>query len=157
MDMREIDVDTLLIEAWEMFTESARKKNICLDFDFNEHYPKFYCDKERITQVLGILLDNAITYSNPGMSIEMGAKLQTKQIVFFVVDHVCGITDTKKEKVFERFYTGDPSRTDKSHYGLGLSIAQEIIKLHHGYISLKDTPKGGCTFEIYLPFEKAPC
>ena len=155
MDMREIDVDTLLIETWEVFTESARKKNIRLDLDFNEHYPKFYCDKERITQVLGILLDNAITYSNPGMSIEMGAKLQTKQIVFFVIDHGCGIPDTKKEKVFERFYSGDPSRTDKSHYGLGLSIAQEIIKLHNGYISLKDTPNGGCTFEIYLPFEKA--
>lgn len=155
MDMRENNVDTLLIETWEIFVESARKKNIRLELKVDELYPKLNCDRERITQVLSILLDNAITYSQPGLSIEIGAKVQTKQIIFFVVDHGCGIADTEKEKVFERFYSGDPSRTDKNHYGLGLSIAQEIVKLHQGTIHLKDTPNGGCTFEIHIPLEKA--
>ena len=66
MDIRETDVDTLLIETWEQFSESARKKNICLNLDIEDHYPKIHCDKERISQVLGILLDNAISYSSPG-------------------------------------------------------------------------------------------
>ena len=84
----------------------------------------------------------------------MGAKVLLKQVVLFVVDHGPGIADAEKEKVFERFYSGDPSRTDKSHFGLGLSIAQEIVRLHHGTIRLTDTPGGGCTFEICLPIEK---
>lgn len=153
MDIRETDVDTLLIETWEMFVESARKKNIRLDLNCDERYPKINCDQKLITQALSILLDNAVTYSKPGMSIELGAKVQEKQIVFFVVDHGCGIADAEKEKVFERFYSGDPARTEKSHYGLGLSIAQEIVKLHQGHIHLKDTPNGGCTFEIHIPAE----
>ena len=151
MDIRETDVDTLLIETWEKFSESARKKNIRLNLDIEDHYPKTHCDKERISQVLGILLDNAISYSSPGQTIEMGAKVLPQKLAFLVIDHGPGIADAEKEKVFERFYSGDPSRTDKGHYGLGLSIAQEIVRLHRGVVCLKDTKDGGCTFEIVIP------
>ena len=151
MDFRETDVDTLLIETWELFSENARKKNIRLNLDIEDHYPNIHCDKERISQVLGILLDNAISYSSPGQTIEMGAKVLPQKFAFFVIDHGPGIADAEKEKVFERFYSGDPSRTDKGHYGLGLSIAQEIVRLHRGVVCLKDTKDGGCTFEIVIP------
>ena len=60
MDLRENDVDTLLIETWEAFSESAQKNNIHLDWDVYKNYPKLYCDKERIIQVLGILLDKVV-------------------------------------------------------------------------------------------------
>lgn len=155
MDIRETNVDTLLIETWEAFSETARKKNIRLNLDIEESYPTIQCDKERISQVLGIFLDNAISYSPSGTSAQIGAKVLGKQLVFYVTDHGPGIPDSEKEKIFERFYSGDPSRTEKGHYGLGLSIAQEIVKLHYGKIELKDTPGGGCTFEINLPIEKA--
>ena len=155
MDIRETNVDTLLIETWEAFSETARKKNIRLNLDIEESYPTIKCDKERISQVLGIFLDNAISYSPSGTAVQIGAKVQGKQLVFYVIDHGPGISDSEKEKVFERFYSGDPSRTEKGHYGLGLSIAQEIVKLHYGKIELKDTPGGGCTFEIHLQIEKA--
>lgn len=155
MDMQETDIDTLLIETWEMFVESARKKNLRLDLNIEEHYPKLKCDKEHIQQTLAILLDNAISYSPLGLSIEMGATVKTKHIIFYVIDHGPGIADTDKGKVFQRFYSVDHSRSNKDHYGLGLSIALEIVKLHHGTITLKDTLGGGCTFEIQIPFEKA--
>lgn len=154
MNKKEVDINTLLIEVWEAFNEPARKKNIQLNLDIEEYYPHIVCDKERIFQVLGILLDNAIAYSAPESSIELGAKGLSKQIAFYVKDHGPGIADKDKEKVFERFYSGDPSRTDKSHYGLGLSIAREIVKLHQGTILLKDTLNGGCTFEIRIPLEQ---
>ena len=155
MDFRENDIDTLLIETWELFSQRAKKTGIQLDLDIGEHYPKLRCDKERIIQTLGILIDNAISHSRSNSSIQMGARMHMKQVVFYVIDHGCGIDDTEKEKVFDRFYTGDASRTNKNHYGLGLSIAKEIINLHQGSISLTDTPDGGCTFEIYIPLEKA--
>jgi len=71
-------------------------------------------------------------------------------MIFYVMDHGPGIAEKDKDKIFQRFYSGDSSRTDKNHYGLGLSIAVEIVKLHHGTMILKDTPGGGCTFEIVV-------
>ena len=154
MDMKETDVDTLLIETWEEYIEPAQKKKLRLDLDIEDQYPLLLCDKDHIKQALGVLFDNAISYSSYGASIEAGAKAMEKAILFYVKDHGPGIADEEKEKVFRRFYSGDHSRTDKNHYGLGLSIALEIVKLHHGIIKLKDTPGGGCTFIIQIPIEK---
>ncbi len=151
MNMHETDIDTLLIETWEEWNENAYKKNIKLNLNLDEHYPKTICDKERIIQALGILLDNAITYTSSASSIEMGAQVNEKKLSFYIIDHGCGIADKDKEKIFDRFYSCDSSRTDKNHYGLGLSIAKEIVKLHHGNITVKDTEGGGCTFKIHIP------
>lgn len=155
MSMKETDVDSLLIEAWEAFQESARNKNIRLELNIEEHYPKFTGDKEHIGMVLGILIDNAVSYSMPHLSVEMGAEVQQKQIVLFITDHGVGISNSDKEKVFERFYRADPSRNSKEHFGLGLCIAKEIVQLHQGIITLEDTPGGGCTFKVKLPIKNA--
>lgn len=149
--LQETNVDTLLIEVWEAFQETARKKHIHLELEMEEHYPHLFCDGERLRQAISIFVDNAICYSPAGASVLLGARLEKGNVVFSVIDHGSGIPDCEKEKVFERFYSCDPSRTDKSHYGLGLSIAKEIIKAHHGTIHLTDTPNGGCTFEIRIP------
>lgn len=153
MDMKKTDVDTLLIETWEEYIEPAQKKNLHLDLDIEEQYPLLVCDKNHIKQALGVLFDNAISYSPSGASIETGAKVMEKSILFYVKDHGPGIANEEKGKVFQRFYSGDQSRTDKNHYGLGLSIALEIVKLHRGTIIVKDTPGGGCTVEVQIPIE----
>lgn len=151
MRQQETDVDTMMIEVWEAFGESARKKNIRLKLDIGEHYPRLLCDEERLRQAISILMDNAICYSPAESSVYLGARVEKGSAVFSVIDHGPGIPDCDKEKVFDRFYSCDPSRTDKSHYGLGLSIAQEIVRAHHGTIRLTDTPGGGCTFELGIP------
>lgn len=155
LNIKEADVDTILIEEWYAFIETASKKKIRLEMDMEEHYPKLVCDKERISQTLSILIDNALSYSPAGTVIQLGARVEKKGIVFSVIDHGPGIPDSEKEKVFDRFYCGDPSRTDKNHYGLGLSIAQEIVKAHQGTIRLVDTLGGGATFEMEIPLQKA--
>lgn len=68
-----------------------------------------------------------------------------------VSDNGPGISDNQKEAIFERFQRLDRSRTDKSHFGLGLCIAQEIAHLHHSQIVVADTPGGGTTFTVTLP------
>lgn len=56
-----------------------------------------------------------------------------------------------QKQIFDRFYQADSSRSDKQHYGLGLSIAKELVQKHGGSISVTDSPSGGACFVVRLP------
>ena len=58
---------------------------------------------------------------------------------------------SEKKRIFERFYRADQSRSEKGHFGLGLSIAAQILKAHGGRLTVEDTPGGGSTFILTLP------
>lgn len=68
-----------------------------------------------------------------------------------VIDHGPGVPDADKQRVFERFTRGDPSRTGKTHFGLGLAVAAEIAALHGADLTVRDTPGGGATFTVRWP------
>lgn len=108
------------------------------------------CDKERIEQVLSILLDNAISYTPSEGRISLSLETTSDKYLLQVSDNGIGIPDTEKEAVFDRFYRCDKSHKDKSHFGLGLCIAQEIIYMHKGKLRVEDTPGGGATFVVVL-------
>ena len=67
-----------------------------------------------------------------------------------IEDNGIGISDDNKLHIFERFYRVDDSRKDKSHFGLGLSVAYELVRLHGGTIDIRDTSGGGSTFIVSL-------
>ncbi|MEG0167638.1 MAG: ATP-binding protein, partial [Ruthenibacterium sp.] len=69
------------------------------------------------------------------------------------IDHGKGIANTDKTQIFTRFYRADKSRADKAHFGLGLSVAQEISAMHDGKITLTDAEGGGAIFTVILPIE----
>lgn len=79
---------------------------------------------------------------------------QRGNICFAVADNGPGIPDTSKELVFDRFYRGDCSRTDKEHFGIGPSVAKRIALLHRGSLYVRDTRGGGATFVLKLPHRK---
>lgn len=62
-----------------------------------------------------------------------------------------GIPPEDRKKIFDRFYRAEKSRSAKGHFGLGLSIASEIVRLHHGTISVADRQDGGSVFTVMLP------
>ena len=68
-----------------------------------------------------------------------------------VKDSGIGISDEEKKKVFDRFYRAEKSRSTKGHFGLGLSIAYDIIKAHNGSIRVTDAEGGGAVFTVILP------
>lgn len=146
------ELDTLILDVYEKYEPLLRRKNIRAEVVFvDDAVSLCRCDSSRISQVLGILVDNAVSYVPEGGKVRLGLEEKEKYFRLFVEDNGPGISDQAKETVFERFYRIDSARRDKQHFGLGLCIAKEIIDLHHGKIEICDTPGGGATFVIKLP------
>lgn len=149
---KDVCLYTLFLEAYEKFEAAAIHKNIFLEISISEESDATaYCDPERLTQVFTILFDNAISYTPEGGHILAAILESHNKFIITVSDSGPGIPDEAKEKVFSRFYRYDQSRTDKNHFGLGLSIAKEIIELHEGTIAVQDSVEGGAKFTVVLP------
>ena len=149
-----IDIDTLLISLYETYEPICINKKICLRLEISEtSYPKFYADGERLFQILTIYMENAIHHSINNKQIEIKTAVTAKHITFFVTDHGKGIPEDDKPYIFNRFYCADKSRTDKSNFGLGLSIADELAKMMNGSVGCEDTDGGGATFFVKLPLK----
>ena len=147
-----IDVDTLLINTYEIYEPICRQKGIQLKLNTSDElFPALNADIDRLNQILSIFIDNAINYSLPKSEISLDATIFKNMLVFSIKDHGTGIADKDKPFIFDRFFCADKSRTQKEHYGLGLSIAKELVEMHKGKIELSDTLGGGCTFKISLP------
>ncbi len=148
-----VELDTLCIEVYEQQRLLAAQKGHELMLVLPEEaLPVIAADRERLVQLLVILLSNAMDYAPAGTAIELITQAHgSRSVRFSVVDHGPGVPDEDKKRVFERFYRLDKSRTDKAHFGLGLSVANELASLHGGTLSLADTPGGGSTFTLTLP------
>lgn len=154
MNPAQVDMDILLIETVEECRDAAEKQGFSLQLDLPEKIlPPVYGDRERLRQILTILIDNAVNHSKGAGEIAVRVRVQ-KQFVVQVIDHGVGIAQNLHDRVFDRFFCGDFSRTEKKHFGLGLSIAQELVLQHGGKIGVAQTPGGGCTFTVTLPIEK---
>ena len=149
--MEEINIDTLLINLYTKYEQICRKKNIFLQLNIpDECYSPFYSDEDRLNQIISIFLDNAISYSPPDSEISLNASVEKNKLVITIIDHGIGISDKDKPFIFNRFYQCDKSRTQREHFGLGLSIANELVNKLEGKIQLFDTAGGGCTFKIFI-------
>ena len=147
----DVELDTLLLSAYEKFESLAREKEISLHISLPDALiPPCPCDQGRMEQVLSILIDNALSYTPSGGKISLSLQSSSNQLMLRVADTGMGISDSEKKAVFDRFYRCDKSHKDKNHFGLGLCIAQEIIHLHKGRLWVEDTPEGGATFVIVL-------
>lgn len=146
------ELDTILLECYEAFLQPAREKQITLSVTLPEEpLISEYMDGERIRQVLSILLDNAVSYTPEYGKITLKCKKTKQYFLITIADNGIGLNEEQKQHVFERFYRADPSRHSKAHFGLGLSIAKEIINFHGGKITVTDTLGGGTTFFLRLP------
>jgi signal transduction histidine kinase len=146
-----VDIETLLIEVYDTFCTLHSEDSRIINIDLSEEALKHISgDYERLKQVCMILLDNALSYTLSNSSIILRAYNRKTSICIEVEDHGEGMKEDEKERVFDAFYRRESSRNDKNHFGLGLSIAKQIIELHSGSISIKDTVGGGTTFYICL-------
>lgn len=146
-----VELDTLLLDVFESFEAIAAKKDIRLTVDLPDApLPACYCDGERIRQVLSILLHNGVSYTPEYGKIRLSLTFDGRFFRISIADNGIGIPDEEKNHIFERFYRAEQSRSKKDHFGLGLSIAWEIVSAHHGELTVSDTPGGGSTFTVIL-------
>jgi two-component system sensor histidine kinase CiaH len=110
-------------------------------------------DQASLTELIVILLDNAIKYSSESSKISLRSVAGSSHVRLSVSDQGVGIKASDLPFIFNRFYRADRSRSkDKVEgYGLGLSIAKRIADLHHGDIAVDSSPGKGTTFRIKLP------
>lgn len=152
-----VELDTLLMNTYESFESLAREKSLSISMDLPENIPPLCpCDPDRIQQVISILLHNAVSYTPESGKINLSlsyrkSPLEKGSFFISVSDNGIGISDEDKKKIFDRFYRAEKSRTSKGHFGLGLSIAWEIVNAHQGSISVKDSETGGSLFTVVLP------
>ncbi|MDR3682166.1 MAG: HAMP domain-containing sensor histidine kinase, partial [Geothrix sp.] len=110
-------------------------------------------DERWLLQVVGNLLDNAIKYTPVGGTITVDMARTAEVLRFSVSDTGPGIPEDELERVFERFFRSDPSRS-RGHVpglGLGLAIASWVVQEHLGTIQASNRPEGGATFTVSLP------
>jgi two-component system OmpR family sensor kinase len=132
-------------------TESASIQD---DLEMFGTGPVINADEDKIRQLLTNLIANAIRYTPEGSPIEIAAYRNDikETAILEVVDHGEGIPAQVRDKIFERFWRVDSSRTrDTGGSGLGLAIVTAIVAAHNGTIGVYETPGGGATFRVEIP------
>ena len=146
-----IEPDMLALESYETYGPQSKAKGLKLTLEVPEEVPATFVDPDRVSQALSILLDNAVSCTPAPGRITLGVTTRGRKLRFSVSDTGPGVPDGEKERIFHRFYRGEKARSDKSHFGLGLSIAAEIAAKHGGKLWVEDNPGGGAVFILELP------
>ena len=147
----EVNVDEFiqkLVMPYKEFAEMEEKK-VELDLNLQE---SIFMDRNKIHQVMVILLDNAIKYTKPNDTITIHTERKEGKCIIEVKDTGIGISEEGLKHVFERFYREDKARSRKTGgTGLGLSIAQYLVSLHKGSIKIIHNEPKGTRVIIKLP------
>lgn len=132
--------------------ESSLSGNIRLTYESPAYLRPYYCNPDRMKQLIINLLDNAVKYTEEGTVTIRTEELDNK-LVITVADTGLGIEQEHLPRIFERFYRVDKSRSrKKGGTGLGLSIVKHIVELYGGNILVESELGKGTTFEIRLPY-----
>lgn len=133
-------------------------KGVVLNTHADNGLPQLWGDTQRLLQVLGNLIDNALRHTDAGGVVQVAAIRQGANVVISVADTGTGIAAEHLERVFERFYRTDSARArDEGGAGIGLAIAKALVEAHGGTISASSPgPGAGTTFRIALPAEDRP-
>ena len=121
----DVDVRALLEQEVELVRPRAAKRGLELKLATPERLPPIRADQERLRQVLANLLDNAVKYADPGGPVEIAVDSGIQNVEITVANEV-GKHPPDPERIFDRFYRGDPSRPSTGGVGLGLSISREL-------------------------------
>jgi len=149
-DFTIVDLEDIIISSYEKVQKLAENKSITFETDLESI--SIPGDKESLTELFIILLDNAIKYSPEKSTIKIQTKTEGNHTKITIKDQGSGIKASDLPYIFNRFYRADNSRNKGKidGFGLGLSIAKQIVELHNGTILVSSKPGKGSEFIVIL-------
>jgi signal transduction histidine kinase len=138
----------ILMQAKELCEQNAAESAVTLEARVGDTGLRVRADAERVLQVLGNLVGNAVKFAGRGGHVTLGAAPAARQVVFSVADTGPGIPPEAVARLFDRFWQ---ARTDRRGVGLGLTIARGIVEAHGGRIWVESRVGDGATFYFTLP------
>ncbi|HLG69052.1 MAG TPA: HAMP domain-containing sensor histidine kinase [Chloroflexota bacterium] len=148
--MQPVPPDSLLTLTAENYTVEASARGVKLLCSLGDPLPPVNADGERLAQVLGNLVSNAIRHTASGGQVHIAGRHEDGNVVLTVEDSGEGIAANELPYVFDRFYRAS-SRTNAGSSGLGLAIVKALVTAHHGTIDVASQVGVGTTFTIRLP------
>ena len=154
-DAELVDLNEVVAEAIDRNEQLAANRKIRL---VTEQAPplEVFGNKEMLITAVKNLVENAISYSDQGTSVGIGCSNKDSIAEIAVTDSGSGISPEHQERIFERFYRADPSRSrETGGTGLGLSIVKHVAKIHRGEVKLFSQVGVGSTFTLRVPLATA--
>lgn len=148
VNMRTIDIVSVLSEAVDMYVEVAKQQKVRMDFVCPKKAITVLGDPDRLKQVFINVIDNAIKYSNEGGHVLIDSHVEENCIHIKVIDTGVGIPEQDIDRVKEKFFK---SNTTVRGSGIGLAVADEIIKQHNGLLFVESKEGVGTTVTVVLP------
>ncbi len=147
-----VDPAGLLQDARRSFAQQAQERGVALQVAAGPALPELTADPQRIAQVLGNLVSNALRHTPAGGMVALAARAQPDGVLFEVRDSGVGIAPEDLPRIFDRFFRADSSRARASGgAGLGLAIARRIVEAHGGRIWATSAPGQGTAVHFILP------
>jgi two-component system, OmpR family, sensor histidine kinase BaeS len=154
LQLAPVHLPTLLGEALAVLAPELQRKGITVEQHMSVDLPSVRADADRLTEIVLNLLDNAVRHSPKGGVIDVAAGEEGGLVRVSIADSGPGIPAAERERLFERFYRVDSSRTSATGgSGLGLAIVRALVEAHGGTIALDTGPHGGARFSFTLPVE----
>jgi len=149
--VKDCDLRAIAQASFDLFNSGSSEYQLKLSLPDDPVH--VHCDPLRIEQVINNLLSNAIKYSPRGGRIEVALKRANDQALIWVSDEGVGIAREDLPYIFEPFRRTAASREEVPGVGLGLSVAQRIVRAHGGAIHVESQTGRGSTFRVHLPAE----
>lgn len=151
LKVRPNPIHQVIKKSFLLYDRTAQHRNIAYSFHSELEDREVMCDPNYLELIINNLISNAFKYTSEGQTISVTLKEEDGRLVLQVKDTGKGIPLNKQSKIFERFY-----KVDHEHIGtgIGLSLVQRLVELHHGEIKLESTEGVGSTFTISLPTGK---
>jgi len=154
IEFEKVDITDLIGSVIASLQTESMKKGITVHYEPEEEPTVAQGQSVMLRRLFVNIINNAIRYTplKGEILISLSTGKQYAQVI--ITDNGIGISPEDQEKVFNRFYRVDDSRSQTKGYGLGLAICKSIIELHHGKITLRSALNQGSTFTISLPATK---